>query len=98
MANTVTIKGTVRQEVKDRLAEIARQQGRAANDELVGEAVEAYVATYDRDAKLIREALEEALAGGPFIDGKDMEAWSKSLATDNPLHRPNATHSARSGG
>lgn len=97
MTNTATIKGTVRQEVKERRAEIAREQGRPTDDELVAEAVETYVAAYDRDAKLIQEALDEARVGGPFVDGEEMETWSKSLATDNPLPRPGATIFTRPG-
>jgi len=98
MTKIATIKGTVRQEVKDRLAEIAREQGKATDDDLIAEVLETYVAAYDRDAVLIQEALDEARSGGPFIAGEDMEAWAKSLESDKPLPRPEATVYSRSDG
>ena len=96
MTKITTVKGNVRQEVKDRLTAIAREQGRASDDELVAEVLERYVAAYDRDAVLIEEALGEARAGGPFIAGEDMEAWAASLGTGDPQPRPKATIYTRS--
>lgn len=88
MTETATVKGTVRHEIKARLAEIARNQGKASEDELVAEVLENYVAAYDQEARLIQEALDEAHAGGPLISGEDMEAWAKSLGSDRPLPPP----------
>jgi len=95
MTKTVTIKGTVRQEIKDRLAEIAREQGRAIDDDLVAEAVEIFVAAYDKETAIIAARLEKAQSGGPFITGEDMEAFAQSFGSDKPLPRPKATRHAK---
>lgn len=96
MTKTVTIKGTVRQEIKDRLAAIAREQGRATDDDLVAEAVETFVAAYDQEAAIVAARLDKALSGGPCITGEDMEAFAGSLGSDKPLPRPGAATHAKS--
>jgi predicted transcriptional regulator len=90
MSKTAAITGRVSQRVKDRLAEIAKTEQRD-EDELVGSLLEASVESLDFRARIIRERLVQADAGGPFVDGEDVKRWLKSWGEENELPVPEAT-------
>jgi len=90
MTNTTTIKGTVSQRIKDRVAEIAKEEQRD-EAEVVGSLLEASVEGRDWRAQIIRERLAQADAGGPFVDGEDVKKWLRSWGTDNELPIPEPT-------
>lgn len=90
MSKTATITGKVSQRVKDRLAEIAKEEHRD-EDELVGSLLEASLEDHDYRSRIMRERIAEADGGGPFVDGEDVKKWLKSWGTENELPVPEAT-------
>jgi len=88
--DTTTITGRVKQTVKDRLAQIAKDEGRPEED-VVGDLVVASIEVDDEDEELTRVAIAEADAGGPFASGEEVGRYLKSWGTDKELPAPKAT-------
>lgn len=85
MSNTTTITVKVSQRVKDRVAEIAREEHRD-EAEVGGSLLEASI----EEDELTRLAIAEADAGGPFVDGEAMKRYLKSWGKEDELPMPEA--------
>ncbi len=90
MNNTTTIKGKVSQRIKDRIAEIAKDEQRD-EEEVAGSLIEAAFRVDDEEDQLTQQAIAEADAGGPFVDGEDVKRWLKSWGKDDEPPMPEAT-------
>ena len=88
MTGTVTIKGRVRQEAKDRLQDIVRESGRDEED-LVGEAVERLL-NDDYWEKEITRRLAVPESERRYVDPHDMDKWIQSLRDGKPIPPPEA--------
>jgi predicted transcriptional regulator len=81
MDETVTLSVSLPRSAKERLDAIARSLGRSTG-EIAGEVVASYVES-EADAwqvEAIREAVERADAGGPFVRHEDATAYLDALA------------------
>ena len=88
MTGTVTVKGRVRQEAKNRLQDIVRESGRDEED-LVGEAVERLL-NDDYWEKEITRRLAVPESERRYVDPHDMDKWVQSLREGKPIPAPEA--------
>jgi len=88
MTGTVTVKGRVRQDAKDRLQDIVRESGRDEED-LVGEAVERLL-NDDYWEKEITRRLAVSESERRYVDPHDMDKWVQSLRDGKPIPAPEA--------
>lgn len=88
MTGTVTVKGRVRQEAKNRLQDIVRESGRDEED-LVGEAVERLL-NDDYWEKEITRRLAVPVSERRYVDPHDMDKWVQSLRDGKPIPAPEA--------
>ena len=88
MTGTVTVKGRVRQEAKNRLQDIVRESGRDEED-LVGEAVERLL-NDDYWEKEITRRLAVPESERRYVDAHDMDKWVQSLREGKPIPAPEA--------
>src|SRR5215213_9700493 len=82
--NTVTFTVRMPREAKDQLENLAKNMGRSTNY-VATEAIEAYVAENAWQVERIRQAVEQADAGGPFYHHEDMVGYFEAKARgENP--------------
>ena len=84
---SVTVAVRTTPETKEQLETLARNMGRSTNN-VINEALSAYVAENAWQVEAIREAVEQADAGGPFISQEAVERWMRSWGTDQELPMP----------
>ena len=90
MSKTITVKGRVSQAVKERLAQIAKYEGRSEED-VAGSLLAASFETDAEDEELTRSAIAEADAGGPFATNEEVGRYLQSWGKDDELPAPEAT-------
>lgn len=88
MMGTVTVKGRVRQEAKDRLQDIVRESGRDEED-VVGEAVERLL-NDDYWEKEITRRVAVPESERRYVDPHEMDKWVQSLRESEPISAPEA--------
>ncbi|MGI9500869.1 MAG: hypothetical protein ACR2P3_12595 [Geminicoccaceae bacterium] len=88
MTGTVTIKGRICQEARDRLRDIVRESGQD-EEELVGEAVERLLDD-DYWAKEVSRRLAVPEAERRFADPHEMDKWVQSLRDSKLIPAPEA--------
>ncbi|HRY24266.1 MAG: hypothetical protein R3D28_07460 [Geminicoccaceae bacterium] len=79
MSATTTIRISLSEKLAERLDEVARRTERH-RDDVVAEAIQAFLDLDAWHAQAIAEAVIEADAGGPFAHHKDVEAYLDALA------------------
>jgi predicted transcriptional regulator len=77
--------------LKARLDEIAAATHRS-EEEVVEEAISAYLELSDRQVAEIRAGLRQAEAGEPGIPHAEIEKWVRSWGTANELPQPHPRH------
>ena len=95
MAETMTVTVRLSPEAKETLDEIARSTGRA-EAELIADAITEYIEVQRWQIEGIKEAIREADAG-LVVPHEEVEAWARSLGTENELPRPEPRRMRRSG-
>lgn len=85
---TVTVKGRVRKEAKDRLQDIVRESGRDEED-VVGEAVERLI-NDDYWEKEINRRVAVPESERRYVDPHEMDKWVQSLRESEPISAPEA--------
>src|SRR3954466_8570300 len=90
--NKDTVLFTVRtsRETKEQLEALAENMGRSTNY-IADEALSSYINENAWQVEAIREAVEQADAGGPFVAMEDVKRWAESLGTDHELPPPEVT-------
>ena len=86
-ATTTTLTVRLSREQKESLGALAAATGRSA-DELVAQAVGAYLEAEARIAGEIEQAVGEADAGGPVVDFEDVARWLRSWGKEDELAPP----------
>ena len=84
---TIELTIQVTPELAGTLEALTRDMGRDPA-EVVTMAIDAYIAANARQARHIREALDEANSGTPGVPHEEVVEWVKSWETDNELSRP----------
>lgn len=85
-----TIEGNVSRSVKERVAQIAKYEGRSVED-VAGSLLSASFEVDDADEELTRKAIDEADAGGPFATNEEVRKYLESWGKDDELPVPKAT-------
>ena len=86
-ATTTTLTVRLSREQGESLGALAAATGRSA-DQLVAEAVGAYLETEARIAGEIERAVREADAGGQVVDFEDVARWLRSWGREDELTPP----------
>ena len=87
MADTKALTVRVPKQDLERLNALAQSTNRSKS-ELASEALAAYLVEEVRQIAAIREAVERADAGAPWIPHEAVAAWLRSWGTANELPRP----------
>ncbi len=87
MAESTTISVRISAETKDRLAQLAESTKRSQAF-LAAEAIDQFVDLNEWQVAAIRQAVEEADAGGPFAADEEVSAWLLSWGTDDERPAP----------
>ena len=87
---TVTITVRTSRETKEQLEALAENMGRSTNY-IADEALSSYINENAWQVEAIREAVEQADAGGPFVAMEDVKRWVESWGSDHELTPPEAT-------
>lgn len=87
MADTTTITVRLHKELRDRLDALAESTKRSKSF-LAAEAIAQYVELNAWQVEQIKEAVEKADAGGPFIPHEEVEDYFDRLARGEKPERP----------
>jgi RHH-type transcriptional regulator, rel operon repressor / antitoxin RelB len=87
MADTEPLTIHVSRADLDRLHALACSTQRSEAD-ITSEALAVYLAAQEWQVAAIREGVEAADAGGPFLEHSAVAAWLESWGTDNELPPP----------
>jgi RHH-type transcriptional regulator, rel operon repressor / antitoxin RelB len=90
MGESTTMTVCLSKELEGRLERLAAETGRSPSD-LAASAIAEYVDAQAWQVEAIREAVEKADAGGPFVSHDDMVAYMRALARGERPEPPPST-------
>jgi len=95
MAESTTVTIRVSPELKSKLEALARNTKRSKSY-LAAEALATYVDANSWQLGLIRDRINEADAGGPFVEHDSVARWLDSLAKGGKARRPGPAKARKS--
>ncbi|MBF0622539.1 MAG: CopG family ribbon-helix-helix protein [Magnetococcales bacterium] len=90
MSASATLTLRLEPELKEQLDQLSRSTKRSKSF-LAAEAIRNFISTNAWQVDAIKNAVEQANNGGPFVAHEDVAAWVESWDTENELPRPKST-------